>query len=522
MSAFEYSPGDTLLVAGPTIAVLADIDPMGDVSRMLVEHLADPDASVDSVLELIVRPGLRAVENFAVLGRADESSRVVLRGSFRGVREGEADLLGRGLWSDHTLAGADVTLTASDPGYVWLPLQQGAVLAAAFRVLGGRGVAAPEVAVATVRASDLVRPPASSAPPQPGQPSHQPTPDPEPSSPAPSDVPAPPSAAQDAGPALEDFDALFDLQHTRSQLTLTPPDAEHPAPDHPVEHQGLPAPPDAVVQPGSAGHTMPSPLTGDRPSTPDASPRPMVSPPRPPAPSGFISSFPWATGNDQPPPPPPVAPPAHLPPQPAPANPASMPPAGMVPPSVPAPTAPMPVPGQSAPEAPNRTINRANLRVPAGGASAPSVMATRCPRGHLNPPWASTCRVCGAPVPPQQPVQTPRPPLGVLRLSNGGTVLLDRAAFLGRNPRVPSGYLGEQPNLVQLPDPERDISSQHLEVRLEDWHVSVADLGSTNGTQVILPGAPPVTLRPRDPIMIEPRTKVVIAGVFSFVFEVVA
>ena len=57
-------------------------------------------------------------------------------------------------------------------------------------------------------------------------------------------------------------------------------------------------------------------------------------------------------------------------------------------------------------------------------------------------------------------------------------------------------------------------------MRLEYWHVAVKDLGSTNGTQVVLPGENPVTLRPNDPMMIEPGTKVILAGVFSFTFEV--
>ncbi|PID98441.1 MAG: hypothetical protein CSA83_01245, partial [Actinomycetales bacterium] len=148
------------------------------------------------------------------------------------------------------------------------------------------------------------------------------------------------------------------------------------------------------------------------------------------------------------------------------------------------------------------------------------VMATNCSVGHLNPPYASSCRVCSKPIPPQQPHSVKRPPLGVLRLSNGGTVLLDRPVILGRNPQIPINYTGEAPNLVQLPDPDKDISGEHIEVRLEDWHVAVKDLGSTNGTQISLPGEDPVVLRPNDPITITPGTRVVLAGVMSAVYEV--
>jgi hypothetical protein len=125
-------------------------------------------------------------------------------------------------------------------------------------------------------------------------------------------------------------------------------------------------------------------------------------------------------------------------------------------------------------------------------------------------------------VPQQQPVEIPRPTLGQLRLSTGGVVTLDRPAILGRAPRVPSSYQGEQPNLVQLVDPGKDVSGQHLEVSLDYWNVVVRDLGSTNGTDVILPGEMPVALRANDPVIIEPGTRVVLGGAVSFVFEVVA
>lgn len=167
------------------------------------------------------------------------------------------------------------------------------------------------------------------------------------------------------------------------------------------------------------------------------------------------------------------------------------------------------------------TIDRSRLieHLSAVG-SAELVVAARCPAGHLSPAYADGCRVCHQPIPPQVPVEVPRPPLGVLRLSNGDVVTLDRGAILGRNPRLPAGYTGEQPNLVRLSDPGKDISGQHLEVRLDYWHVLVADLGSTNGTQVILPGQPPMQLRAEDPLVIEPGTRVILAGVFEFTFEV--
>ena len=95
------------------------------------------------------------------------------------------------------------------------------------------------------------------------------------------------------------------------------------------------------------------------------------------------------------------------------------------------------------------------------------VVGVLCPDGHANPVHATTCRVCGTHLTGQQPVEVPRPSLGVLRLANGDVVALERGAVLGRNPRLPQGWTGEHPNLVRIDDPERDVSSQHLEVRLD-------------------------------------------------------
>ena len=147
------------------------------------------------------------------------------------------------------------------------------------------------------------------------------------------------------------------------------------------------------------------------------------------------------------------------------------------------------------------------------------IAAVYCPTAHPNPPYAERCRICQAPIPPQQPVEVPRPSLGIIRLANNLVLALDRGAVLGRNPHPVAGSSGPQPNLVRLNDPNKDISSQHLEVRLEGWFVTVRDLNSTNGTQVFLPGQPPVTLRANEPMTLEPGARVVLAQVFDFVFE---
>jgi hypothetical protein len=179
-----------------------------------------------------------------------------------------------------------------------------------------------------------------------------------------------------------------------------------------------------------------------------------------------------------------------------------------VPELTPPPVTPEPVPAPIAAESPAAVIH-----------SGPPVHAVVCPLGHLSPPYAPQCRVCGTAVPPQEPFVTSRPSLGLLRLSTGEVVPLDRTVVLGRNPRTedtgPSG-----PLIVTVPSPNKDISRSHVEVRLEDWNVLVTDLGSTNGTTVTVPGHPPVRLRANEPMPIESQTEVNIADEVVFRYEV--
>jgi len=161
-----------------------------------------------------------------------------------------------------------------------------------------------------------------------------------------------------------------------------------------------------------------------------------------------------------------------------------------------------------------RTIRRSRLPV-----ASELVTAIVCPSGHLNPQFVERCRVCQQLIPPQVPQQVVRPSLGVLRLSNGAVLTLDRGAILGRNPRPIPGATGVSPSLVRISDPTRDVSSQHLEVRLEGLFVTVRDLNSTNGTQVVLPGCAPAELHPNEPFTLEPGSRVLLASTFEFVFE---
>ena len=116
------------------------------------------------------------------------------------------------------------------------------------------------------------------------------------------------------------------------------------------------------------------------------------------------------------------------------------------------------------------------------------IMAVVCQYGHSSPQNAAVCRVCGTAIAPQRPRLLPRPPLAVLRASNGTTADVDRAVLVGRAPSA-NRSTARAPRLLTLPSPGHDISRTHVEVVPEGWQVVVTDLRSTNGTVLIQPGS---------------------------------
>ncbi|MCR3753752.1 FHA domain-containing protein [Lentzea californiensis] len=143
--------------------------------------------------------------------------------------------------------------------------------------------------------------------------------------------------------------------------------------------------------------------------------------------------------------------------------------------------------------------------------------AKKCHAGHLSSEHVTYCRVCEDPLPDQIAAMMPVPVLGVLRLSNGDTIPLDRNVVLGRDPQGDRGSV----NLVQIGgEIGTEISRTHVEVRLEDWDVLVCDLGSMNGTSVSRPGCPPEKLAAHIADVLYPGTRVLLGDQFSFTFEV--
>lgn len=175
----------------------------------------------------------------------------------------------------------------------------------------------------------------------------------------------------------------------------------------------------------------------------------------------------------------------------------------------------------SDPEAEVHTVNRAALlqamqENPPQGAT---VLAVTCPAGHLTSAYDSKCRVCGAHPEPQATVEVSRPPLGVLRLSTGQTILLDRDVILGRAPEDNTSDPATKPNLVQLTE-SGEVSRMHARVTLDGWQPLIRDLGSANGTMLTLQGSQPRQLRPDEDYPLEPGSVVSLAGIINFTFEV--
>ena len=116
-----------------------------------------------------------------------------------------------------------------------------------------------------------------------------------------------------------------------------------------------------------------------------------------------------------------------------------------------------------------------------------AILAVFCANGHVSPPSATSCRVCGGPVGTQGPQFVAYPVLAVLRASDGSSAELDRPVLIGRAPSTDRSD-SRAPRLMTVPSPNHDISRTHLEVAPDGWQIVATDLNSTNGTILVRPG----------------------------------
>jgi hypothetical protein len=106
------------------------------------------------------------------------------------------------------------------------------------------------------------------------------------------------------------------------------------------------------------------------------------------------------------------------------------------------------------------------------------------------------------------------------RISNGATeLLLEEDVHIGRNPRPPRSVRGGPVRLVRVESPSGVISGSHLGLRRMGSTAVAADLMSTNGTVVVLPGFAPRRLRQGESLAAPPGTRLEIGE--GIVIEVI-
>ena len=572
---FAYAAGDVTCIALWPVCLLIDLKPADQQMTALAELLG-ADQPIEAVVDFLSQQGVSKIPSFGLISVGADRTQVVVHGTVRAIVDGNPQPDTRLIAEAEVGPDSQVVLMAGDQastavGEDGLVISSGVVKAGAIswpalptssiddpgaasdptpaRMMAGPvapvTATKPVAARRTLAEAEEVNPTpepvvADDAPEEtlagfehlfqsmPGigsdreaaQPDN--TPDQTANSPvsaAPGDAPdqAQPSDRQTSDDE-EDLGRTQIADQTSSLVELGLEDElDEPGPVLSQASQSVPdAAGSSAAAPGS--RTFIDSFSWEPPSSVGSSGRPAGSSSRP----STMVAPPPVKRVSQPaaPVPPATATPLAVPPEPArPAHPALSPePAFQVPPEPVPPVVPAVV---SQPVPFDATVRKSNLTQLTDSGEV-MVVAFVCPQGHYSPPYATTCRVCGLPLEQNQPVvEVARPVLGVLRLWGGGSVYLDRGVVFGRNPRPIPGSVGPEPSLVRIEDPNRDVSSQHCEVRLEDWFVTVRDLNSTNGTQVILPHRPPVTLRAHEPMTLEPGTRVVLAQAFDFVFEVV-
>lgn len=102
------------LVASGRLTVLVAASPDSDLVRRVVD-VVDDQATADSVLDLLVSGGIRALPDFAICERQASGFRVVIRGRFRVRQDGEGPMVPGLPWLDRTVDCDALTIGADDP-----------------------------------------------------------------------------------------------------------------------------------------------------------------------------------------------------------------------------------------------------------------------------------------------------------------------------------------------------------------------------------------------------------------------
>jgi hypothetical protein len=145
----------------------------------------------------------------------------------------------------------------------------------------------------------------------------------------------------------------------------------------------------------------------------------------------------------------------------------------------------------------------------------PLIQGVYCKNGHFDDPEALFCAICGISMNQQTLVPRPgeRPPLGVLLLDDGSVFQLDSDYVLGREPSLDASVAEGKARPLRISDETGIVSRVHVKVHLDGWRVLVTDLGSANGTRVLLPRQPAdQPLAPQVPIVLATGSQVDLGG----------
>lgn len=472
----SYCPGSWIAVTTPTGWLLADL-PVADPRVADAWTLLRSGADTDSVLDALLASGIARLPPFALACLVDDGLRLVVRRPAivtitRGAETTVIDSSAAS-WHDSTVAlPADriVVETGQQAGDVTLPVGLGITQAGALILTAGP------------QALSHDRPHVQTSP----------------VDPVPVPVPVPrlvevPDPVEPAGSGYADLFAGTEdrnafLARIEADESVADDDPESPAPtvlDHePTPEEAADVAGRTAVWRGAPADQQPAPPAAPVDTQIDKQIEKVAA-------SGLIDGLPWTSAQGEP---------------------------ETAPPTPGAPSAP--VEGPVVDDVDVRTMNRAELLASLATPAivGPSVVAVRCSSGHLTPPMGDRCRVCSAPVDPSNPSEVPRPILGVLRRPDGEVVTLDRDVIFGRAPQATASRASSQPNLVKISDP--GVSRNHAHVALDGWQVMVRDLGSSNGTELQLPGREAEQLRPNEDYLLEPGAVVTLAGEVHLTFEV--
>ncbi|MDR2985110.1 MAG: FHA domain-containing protein [Nocardiopsaceae bacterium] len=147
--------------------------------------------------------------------------------------------------------------------------------------------------------------------------------------------------------------------------------------------------------------------------------------------------------------------------------------------------------------------------------AGPIIQGVYCKNGHFDDPEALFCAICGISMNQQTLVPRPgeRPPLGVLLLDDGAVFQLDSDYVIGREPGLDGSVAEGKARPLRISDETGIVSRVHVRVHLDGWRVLVTDLGSANGTRVLLPGQPAEQpLVPQVPIVLATGSQVDLGG----------